>query len=392
MHAASLTRVVVPILITFFLGSCTMSSDGDAPEQGSFITSLGQDTLAVERFSMTSQRIEAEVMLRTPSTTLRHYIMELDEAGIMRRLEATVRDPASPEAPPLRKDLLLADSTGFSTVITEDGEERTFFVEAGPDALPFLDMIHWPFEIVLKRAYQSGNTLFEQPLLGGRRPLLFEIQRLSDDSMTVKHPFRGTMGVTVDNEGRLVHLDASATTRKLSVVRQDDVDVTAMAQHFAQRDAAGNAFGPLSGRGETLANVHGASIRVDYGQPIKRGRDIFGHLVPWDEVWRTGANRATHFETDRDLQFGDVSMPTGTYTLFTIPQPSGGLLLISKQTGQGGTTYNEDQDLGRVAITLEALEEPVEVFTIAVFEENQQGKLQLKWDQTALSVPFSVKK
>ncbi len=84
-------------------------------------------------------------------------------------------------------------------------------------------------------------------------------------------------------------------------------------------------------------------------------------------------------------------MPAGTYTLYTIPQPDGGILMINKQTGQGGTTYNEDQDLGRVALKAEILDQPVEVFTIAVSEDDEQGVLQIKWDQTALTVPFSVK-
>ena len=106
MHTASFSREILPFLIAFVLVSCT-----SAPEQGSFITYLGQDTLAAEHFSISSNRIEAEVMLRTPNTTIRHYVMELDDAGMMRRLQATVRDPASPEAPPLRKDLLQAAST-----------------------------------------------------------------------------------------------------------------------------------------------------------------------------------------------------------------------------------------------------------------------------------------
>lgn len=391
MHTVSFFRVVIPIWITLVLGSCTTTPQKGAPEQGSFITYLGQDTLAAEHFSITSTRVEAEVMLRTPKTTIRRYVMELDDAGIMRRLEATVRDPASPEAPPLRKDLLQATSSGFDLIVTADGEETTQSIEAGAGSLPFLDMIHWPFELMLKRAHAADEAPFEQELLSGRRSLMFEIQGLSTDSMTVKHPFRGTMGVSVDDAGRLQLLDAGATTRKLRVYRKSNVDVPALAAQFAARDAAGAPFGPLSGRGETLATIHGASIKVDFGQPVTRGRQIFGHLVPWGEIWRTGANRATHFETNKDLQFGDVFMPAGTYTLYTIPQPDGGLLMINKQTGQGGTTYNEDQDLGRVSLQASLLDQPVEVFTIAVSEEDEQGVLQIKWDQTALTVPFSVK-
>ncbi len=387
MHTVSFFRATLSLItVALVLASCTPT-----PEQGSFITYLGQDTLAAEHFTVTGNRIEAEVMLRTPETTLRQYTMELDEAGMMRRLEAIVRDPASPEAPPLSKDLLQASPDGFLRTMTENGEERDQTIEATSEALPFLDMIHWPFELMLKRAYISETSPFEQPLLVGTNVMPFELQKLSADSMTVKHPFRGTMGVKVDGSGRLQILDAAATTRKLRVVRMNDADVPSLARMFAARDAAGAPMGELSGRGETLATIHGATIKVDYGQPVKRGREIFGHLVPYGERWRTGANRATHFETDTPLQFGDLEMPAGTYTLYTIPEAGGGLLMINKQTGQGGTTYNEDQDLGRVAMQVEQLDSPVEVFTIAVSERGQQGVLQLIWDQTALTVPFTVK-
>ncbi|MEM8486525.1 MAG: DUF2911 domain-containing protein [Bacteroidota bacterium] len=386
MHLASSSRIVIFLMIALVSGSCT-----NAPEQGSYITYLGQDTLAAEQFTVTGNRVEAKVMLRTPSTTLRHYTMELDEAGIMRRLEATVRDPASPEAPPLSKDLLLATSSGFERTSSADGEETRRSIETTPDALPFLDMIHWPFELMLKRAYAADSTTITQNLIAGRRAMPFELVRLSADSMTVRHPSRGIMGVSVDNAGRLQTLDAGATTRKVRVYRKDNIDVDALAAHFASRDAAGAAFGPLSGRGNHEASVLGATISVDYGQPVKRGRQIFGNLVQWDKLWRTGANRATHFETDKTLQFDTVTVPPGTYTLFTIPQPTGGTLIINKQTGQGGTTYNEDQDLGRVAMTRVALETPVEVFTITTTANGQEGVLQLSWDQTAFTVPFSVK-
>jgi len=184
-------------------------------------------------------------------------------------------------------------------------------------------------------------------------------------------------------------LNASQTTRKVRVVR-GPVDLENLGPRFAARDAAGQSFGALSTRGETLATVHGASISVDYGVPYKRGRDIFGSLVSWGERWRTGANRATHFTTDRDLRFGDLEMLAGTYTLSTIPEANGGLLLINTQTNQGGTTYNADQDLGRVPMTMGTLPNVVEAFTIAVEEEGDSGVLKLQWDQTEFRIPFEV--
>jgi len=218
----------------------------------------------------------------------------------------------------------------------------------------------------------------------------FVVEDLRSDSMTVTHPFRGTMKVQVDPEGRLIRLDAGETTRKLVVHRVSDVDVDAVGQRFAMRDQAGSTFGPLSGRGETIAEVDGARIMVDYGQPSKRGRDIFGDLVPWGEIWRTGANRATHFRTDRALSLGGLHVPAGEFTLYTIPESDGGTLMVNTQTGQGGTTYDEEQDLGRVEMQITEQPDVIEDFTIRIDDTDAGGALRLQWDRTEFMVPFTV--
>jgi len=371
------------------------ASTSDAEEDGrraAFVTLLGDDTLAVEQFVRTPTRMEAEVILRTPTTTVGHYVLETDATGALHHYEATLRDPgAAADAPLLRHDVAMMEGDSLIMTTTEDGATERRAVAGHSGMLPFLDMLHWPFELMLTRAYASGSDSVTQDLFTGGGSLPFVLRRVAEDTMTATHPFRGTMRVHIDTtDGRLLHLDAGATTRKLTVTRVASVDLERLAALFAARDAQGRSFGPLSGRGETLARVDGATITVDYGQPVKRGREIFGALVPWDAVWRTGANRATHLITDRTLMVGDLTVPAGEYTLYTIPAPDGGTLMINTQTGQGGTTYNEDRDLGRIPLTRSSLPETVEVFTILVEDTDAGGVLKLQWDRTDLSVAFTV--
>jgi hypothetical protein len=132
-------------------------------------------------------------------------------------------------------------------------------------------------------------------------------------------------------------------------------------------------------------------MTVNYGRPSKRGRKIFGGVVPYDQVWRTGANAATAFTTDAPLQIGGTTVPAGSYTLFTLPSRSGWKLIINKQTGQWGTEYHSDQDLARVNLSARALAEPVEQFTIGVEPSGSGGVLKMTWDDTELSVPITPK-
>ena len=389
-----LRATILAALIPLMLLSCTTPSDSAQdtnPNSAAFVTLLGNDTLAVEQFVRTPTRMEADVVLRTPTTTVRQYVLEMDEAGALQRYEATVRAPSKPaDAPPVRHEVGTLVGDSLITVITEGDETQTRAIAAHGGMLPFLDMIHWPFELMLTHAYASGADSVTQDLFTGRGSMPFVVRRIDDNAMTAQHPFRGTMDVRVDEAGRLLHLDAGATTRKLIVERVPSVDIEGLAESFAARDREGRSFGALSGRGEVNATVHGATIQVDYGTPSKRGRELFGALAPYGEVWRTGANRATHFTTDRNLVVRDLEVPAGEYTLYSIPAEEGGLLLINAQTGQGGTTYDADLDLGRVDLTRTTLEESVEVFTIRVEEMEEGGALKLQWGTTELSVPFTV--
>ena len=365
------------------------------PDSAAYVTRLGTDTLAIERFVRTPERVEAEVLLRIPSTVRTTYVMDLAADGSMRRLESTTFDPKTPSAEPVRREIVERSGDSLRIRTTAGGNTRERTVAAAGTTLPFIDMIHWPYEIALMRAKAGGAQTVQQPLLTGRGTSNFAFAKVGDDSMTITHPSRGTMRVHVDTQGRLLGLDAGATTRKLIVTREPWMPFADYAERWAAMDAAGKSLGALSGRGETKATVDGASLTLDFGTPAKRGRQIWGALVPYGEVWRTGANQATHLTTDRDLVLGSdadtLRVPAGQYTLFSVPAEGGGVLIVNKQTGITGTAHNPAHDLGRVPMKAHPLSEPVETFNIAVTEESNGGALRLQWDETEMVVPFVVR-
>ena len=140
-------------------------------------------------------------------------------------------------------------------------------------------------------------------------------------------------------------------------------------------------------------NLSGATITVDYSAPSARGRTIFGGLVPYGEVWRTGANAATTLKTSSNLRIGDLSVPAGTYTLYSVPSADGWKLVVNKQTGQWGTVYNKAQDLGRTTMSVGSTSSPLETFVID-FEKTmgEKTELHLKWAGVDASVPVTVVK
>jgi hypothetical protein len=123
-----------------------------------------------------------------------------------------------------------------------------------------------------------------------------------------------------------------------------------------------------------------------------RGRKIMGDLVPYGQVWRTGANEATSLSTPVALAIGNTSVPAGNYTLYTMPGETAWKLIVNKQTGQWGTEYNESQDLARINMMKSSLPKPVEQFTISWKKTSDStAELVLEWETTRLSVPVGAK-
>ena len=127
------------------------------------------------------------------------------------------------------------------------------------------------------------------------------------------------------------------------------------------------------------------TVSIKYNSPAMRGRKIMGDLVPYGQVWRTGANPATTLVTATDLKIGTLDVPAGTYTIYSLPAAPGTpwLLIINKQTGQWGTEYHQEQDLGRTPMQASHLTAPQESMSIG-FEKTKKNstELHVKWENT----------
>jgi hypothetical protein len=180
----------------------------------------------------------------------------------------------------------------------------------------------------------------------------------------------------------------------MSVLSRAIVAATLALVPFFAVDAQDGRPKILSPRDSTVRVVGDAHIAVDYGRPSKRHRkEIFGALVPYGVIWRTGANEATHLRTDRDLMIGTLRVPRGTYTLWTIPERDQWTLIVNRQTGQWGTEYDSTQDLGRVTMEVAPLQEPLEQFTIELDATSNAGAvLRMSWDTTQASVPIRLRR
>jgi len=156
----------------------------------------------------------------------------------------------------------------------------------------------------------------------------------------------------------------------------------------AQQDKSKRPSPPASAKCDLPG---GKSITIDYSSPRAKGRKIFGGLVPYGEVWRAGANEATTFVTTADLMVGGTHVPSGSYTLFTIPDKDKWTLIISKKTGEWGIPYpGEKDDLVRVEMKAGSTPGHVENFTIAFDKETKGCTLRMEWENTKATVAITA--
>ena len=372
------------LLVTATFIACT-SQEQETDSSSSFVATLGKDTLVMENFIMQEDKVEAEVLIRTPRTRYQKHTLLLDTDGSFKSYKAATYDPKNLDGEPLSEQTIEIAGDSLLQIFRRDTTVRQSKFAFDPSVIPWIDMVHWPYEVATRQLIKEGAESKDQPMLTGRSIGTFVIKKIGSDSVSIKHPYRGTMHAQIDTDGALVNYDATATTRKLIVTRGGPIDISAMAVKYAD-----HPIGSLSGAGKTETSVQGASLEMTFGQPSRRGRDLFGGIVPWNERWRTGANKATHIKTDKTLKFGALMVPAGEYTLFTIPTPEGGTLIINKQTGQNGNSYDETQDLGRVPMRLTQSDTNVELFTIDAIERAEKGILQLKWGETIFEIEFEV--
>jgi hypothetical protein len=390
LRSTPFVRIAMALPLLALLAPLAAARAQGAGGAGAFVVTLGTDTVAVERFTRTNSTLTGDLVLRTPSTRIVHYTAALASDARVTRMHATVT-PAGQAAPAQTMDLTWAGDTAVQT-ITARGTTRTVRVASRAGTTPWLFPSYVLIEQAVRQALATRRDSVTLPLvvLGGRGTFATTIVRLTHDSVRTTTA-SGDSRLAMSPSGDLLGLISPTSTEKVRVTRLLSLDVKAMARRFATRDKAGHSMGVLSPRDTVRATIGGAALVVDYSRPAMRGRTIFGGIVPWGQVWRTGANAATGFTTSRDVVINGVAVPAGSYTLWTLPSPTGWKLIVNKQTGQWGTEYHAEQDLVRIDMATSSVPSPEERFTIAIDAKgNDAGELRMTWDTTRASVPVSV--
>jgi hypothetical protein len=374
-------------------------------EQYGFVTRLGRDTIAVESVSRRGNTVTSDAVDRFPRVRQRHTEITLGPDGGIRRLAMDIRTPSEPANQ--RERQVIAEVTGDKVRISRrdsTGTATSEFATGGGIAMAHVPQMYSLYELYFAAALARANAShldtarlrqfyidreFDRfPLHSGL------VKRLTNGRAEISHDWlSGTGEATLDSSRRLLTYSGARTTYDVRVERVSALpDVRGIGARFAATEAGSGGAKQLSVRDTARTVIGGASFSIDYGRPLARGRQLVGNIIPYDFVWRTGANAATQLTTSAAITLGGLAVPQGSYTLWTVPRRNGTVeLIVNKQVGQWGTSYDRRQDLGRMPMTADSLGTPIEQFTISIDSVGaRRGTLAMQWGPFRWTAPVVV--
>jgi hypothetical protein len=394
-------RVFVAVLLL------TACESNQPAERYGFVARLGNDTVAVESVTRRGNKLVSDEVDRFPLVRRRHTEIDLADDGSIRNLVMDIHTPSEPEVERDRR--VEATVTRDSVHISKrdkTGTLRRSFAIGGGIAMAHLPQMYSLYELYFAAALNSARSSDAQ--LGrpvqmrqfyidrefDRFPLHHgNVRPLAGGKAEVRHDWlSGTGDAVLDSSYRLLSYSGSRTTYKVEVTRlKEPPDVKAIGSQFAALEAKIGPARQLSVRDTTRAAIGDVAFTVDYSRPLARGRVLLGGIIPYDQVWRTGANAATQFTTSAPITLAGIRVPAGTYTLWTVPRKSSVDLIVNTQTGQWGTQYSPSHDLGRAPMMIDTVNTPVEKFTISIRSADaRHGALVMEWGEMQWTAPIVV--
>ena len=383
-------------------------STAQPAERYGFVARLGNDTVSLESVTRTGNTVTSDEVDRFPVLRQRHTEITLSPNGGIAHLVMDITTPSEPTGQRHRR--VEADVKGDTVHLSKrdsTGVKSYTFPNGGGITMAHLPQMYSLYELYFAAALRHlaeqqkgvGDTAqlrqfyidreFDRfPLHGGI------VKQTANDRAEIEHDWLAGTGVaTLDSNRHLVHYSGAGTTYKVEVERlATPPDVSPVFTHFAALEAKNGGARQLSVRDTTRATVGAASFTVDYSRPLARGRQLIGSIIPYDEVWRTGANAATQFSTSAPITLAGIQVPAGTYTLWTVPRKDGAELIVNKQIKQWGTSYDRAQDLARAKLVTETNATPVEEFTISIVKaDDHHGTLAMEWGPFRWTAPIVVR-
>jgi len=390
-----LVKICFSFAMPFTIAIHAFSQNYSQKDKGLVTYKLGTDTTIVQYFEFDNKKFHTLIFTFTGSVTRYEGDGELDETGDLKKVFSKTYNLDSSATWKLISEgtnIFNGDSTVYTA--TQNGKElHRAIVSKGiifnVDAVSFYVFPYMGFFAPSKK----GDTIFHCHLaLGECRRL--HVTRTATNELNVVSNVLGRLKLFVDDRGRMQGANAIGSSINLiASVERENKNYNEYLDAMARRRWAEKSFAPRTFRDTARLVVENKKIEVDYWRPYRRNRQIFGAVVPWERVWRTGANNATQLRSDEDLEFDGNKLTSGKYSIWTYPTETGWQLILNKKADTWGTEYDSTANFFKVPMTVEKTTQPVEILTISLLSENNDtARLLIEWEYYRAWADFKIDK
>lgn len=368
---------------------------GQAQTSSSYIFRLGKDTVAFEQFTRTKQGISGEILALYPRVLLTQFEVTFGPGGTITHFESRGNYlSAAPGAPTLMHRICSIEDTLVRQELVRNGKRDSIFsgtFKINPGAVPAMEYDVVMYQQMLNQARAAGKDSVAIQRFTNNGMTSY-IKKLSNDRYESKS-FFFPIWIKTGKGQQIISVDASSSTIKTIGTIAEGFDIRELAARYLAKEKANGTAGALSRPDTVRSNIKGSDFQVTYSRPLKRDRVIFGNIVPWNTIWRLGANFATHFSTTKDLQIGDFILPAGRYTIWMLPRSNKDSceLIFNKAVNIFGTQYDKSTDLVRLPLQVQEAGTVTEQLTITVEETDNGAAIRIRWDKLDAMLAFRVK-
>jgi hypothetical protein len=382
-------------LLHFCIRIMNAQESSKVGDNGLVIYKLGSDTTVCQHFNFDKGKFSTSILLLTGKVEKLEGSGILDAAGDIKEVKSTISRLDS-----LGRWYKIAEGhnifNGDSTVYTSVSSDGKIFRRAvvgkgivtnAADACSFYVFPYMGFYAPAK----NGDTAFHCQLSFGECRE-FKVARVVPEELEIGSGVMGKITLFVDNDNRMDAADAIGSSLNfIAKVKRGFKNPEAFIDALAKRRAASNTVAPKIFRDTTVLVLQDKKIETDYWRPYRRNRQIFGAVVPWNRIWRTGANNATQLRTDADLNFNGYKLPAGKYSIWTYPTENNWQLIFNKQADIWGTEYKAESDVMKIPLTVEKITSPVEILKISLLPlDNKKARLQIEWEFYKAWADFTI--
>jgi hypothetical protein len=392
-----LSSLFLLFAIHMLIGASTC--EGQTPHSATFIAKMGTDTVMIETYNMVNNHLYGKAFIRIPEDYVGEFDIHFYPDGSIRTLKISAMDAGNSSVPfpgksgmlSYYQNMLCQSDTcyWFASHPGGQGEYENKHPAPSMDFLggwtPILSLYEWN----AMRLKNSGKLYLPLRMINDYIGVYeIGIRTAGKDSLIFGGPFLEYARLKTNKEGRVIAIDGTGTPWNYHVSKHAPMDVDQVAKRMMKTPSVG-VPSPEVTEHFTVAN---STIEVAYGKPYKRGRQIFGGIVPYDSLWRTGAGHPTVITLQDNIRMGKTTVPKGKYSLYTIPQPDKWTLIFNTDIKRWPTDPIRSKDFAQVNLKINKLKSPVQQFKIEIAEAGKGGIMKFIWDDVEAFTPFEIMK